>query len=514
MNFQNLNNGFKISFAAFMIVVLVAALAVNVMFPPKPAKAYATLIQQIIEYIMEIINWYQDYSEQTSQDDHLDDIQDIQDWFKDDTLDRRDERESWNETRNDDLNDLANQVIDDIKNNNGTGEPAFVSDWEDFLTNYVQGAYQSFVDNGLDQAQICDTFKSETQAELSSNNGTSGNAPPYLTQSQCPSGYDPNALLTGNDTNYWADWLSMLSPSGNPYGSYMISSDEKTLSEGLAYTDRYGQLIANEGFQGTEETPGIIQAYDLERVSMMDLDNLIQSTDLETYFSSVSDAFFQRILGGSGLVNAPTTTYTPGGQPPTYPPVVPPEDQTASYVASNIGAMSSFTDRLNLTIQDLTGMISHINDNISMLNYIATLETNCGLSNAAALAEAATDSAAVAAAQAKIGLANQAISQANALIPLMNAVTAAKASGDNAALIAAAAAFNTAHTALLATVNSITGGSATTINQMLTNLSSFNSSTLNSYATYVARLGSSGTPWYMDNYLYGWAARLGTFCQD
>jgi hypothetical protein len=512
MSFQDIKNSSKKSIAAFLILVLMFTLAGSLLAPKKPAKAImSTLPMQIVEYIMEIINWYQDYSSQTEQEDSLEEIEDIQDWFKDDTLDRRDERESWNEERSDMLKDLVNDILDNMKDM-GDGEPAFVDDWTDFLNDYTQEAFQSFVDNGLNQTQMCDTFQSEVQQAISA-----GNEPPYLTQVQCPSGYDSSALLadttnyTGDD--FWTNWLKMLEPSGNPFGAYMISSDEKLEAEGLAYTGRIFQLTANQGFRGTEETPGIIQSYASQRASMMDLDYLLSSDELETYFGSVADAFINRIFS-EGLSLMETETYVPTQPPPNYPPAVSEPEKIASYVESNIIYMSTLRDRFGLLIDNLNVMIAEQQTNLSLLNQIRAQQEYCGLSTANSSAEIATVTGEMIDAQTKVRLANDAIAALNAMAAIMDQVMAAQAANDASALAAATTAFTSSQATFLAIVNSITGETASDINDVIENLSDYNGSVIRDTAKYPARRGTGQEPWIMNNYLYGWLAKLSLLCQD
>jgi hypothetical protein len=512
MNFQNAKNNSKRSIAAILILVLLLTLVGSLAAPKKPAKAaVATLPMQIVEYIMEIINWYEDYSSQTDQEDSLEEIEDVQDWFKDDTLDRRDERESWNEDRQDMLEDMVNDILDNMQDM-GDGETAFVSEWNNFLDYFTQEAFQGFVNNELNQAQMCDTFQSEVQQEISG-----GNEPSYLAQVQCPSNYDSNALLAGT-TNYagddfWSNWLKMLEPSGNPYGAYMISSDEKLETEGLAYTGRIFDLTANQGFRGTPDTPGIIQSYAVQRASMMDLDNLLNADELETYFSSVADAFINRIFN-EGLAAVQTSGYIPTQPPPIYPPPVPPTEQAASYVESNIIYMANLRDRLGLVIDNLNNMIAQQNWSLSVLRDITNQQIYCGLSTANSTAEAATVTNERNQALTNIDLANQAIAGVDALMSIMNAVMAAQQSGDQAALTVATAAFIPAQANLISLVNSLTGGSANDINGMLSELSDFNGDVIRKTGTYYARRGTGQEEPGMDSYLYGWRGSLDAWCVD
>ncbi len=334
--------------ASLLVVALfIGALVFNVLLPPKPAKAEgdAMFFEQVVQYIQQVIAWAKDYSSQSNQEDSLDEIEDIQDWFKDDTLDRRSERESWNESRKDMLDELVNDILSNIQDI-GNGQSAFVDGWKDFLTNKTDTYFQNFVSDELNQAAICDTFKSETQEELSS-----GNEPSYSAQAECPL-EDPAAMKNGTSKDFWTDWMSIIRPSGNPFGSFMIADDEKIEQEALGFTAEYGKLIANQGNQGTPDTPGILQSYAAQRASMMDLDYLLNSADLETYFSSVADAFINKITE-VGLSN-----FNTGAARPTTPniPTVPAETANLNFIKSNYDIAQRIPDKLNLILENLDSL--------------------------------------------------------------------------------------------------------------------------------------------------------------
>jgi len=192
---------------------------------------------------------------------------------------------------------------------------------------------------------MCGTFKQEVQQAISA-----GNEPSFQAQAQCPPNYDSAALLAGTSKNFWSDWLQMIRPSGNPFGAYMIASDKKLEAEGLAYTGRIFQLTADQGYRGTKETPGIIQSNAAQRASMMDLDYLLNSDDLEEYFGSVVDAFINRIIN-EGLQYMQTGTYAPQGKPPQFQP----SQQTVDldYVEINYETIIQISDLLALTEENL-----------------------------------------------------------------------------------------------------------------------------------------------------------------
>src|SRR4030042_6795620 len=218
-------NNHKKSIAAFLILFALLALAGGLLIPQKPAKALnATLVQQIIQFIMDKVSWAKDYAKQLEQELSLSTVEEIQEWFKDDTLERRDQRESWNEERKERLDELVNDVLDNMKDM-GDGEPAFVDPWADYLQEKTQKYFDDFVENELEQAEICETFESEIKESIKA-----GNEPSYTEQAASKIS-NPQALLDGGSQTFWDDYLAMIVPSGNPFGSYMIASDAKLEQE-------------------------------------------------------------------------------------------------------------------------------------------------------------------------------------------------------------------------------------------------------------------------------------------
>jgi len=333
--------------ASLLVVALfISALVFNVLLPPKPAKAGdATTAMQVVQWIQQIVAWAKDYSNQQKQKSYQKTTSQIQEWFKSDTLDRRSERESWNETRKNMLDEMVNNILGNIQDI-GNGQAAFVTDWKDFLTGQTDQYFQNFVSNDLNQAAICDTFKSEIQQELSS-----GNEPSYSAQAECPL-QDAEAMKNGTSQDFWAGWMNIIRPSGNPFGSFMIADDQKIEQEALGFTAEYGKLIANQGNQGTPDTPGILQSYAAQRASMMDLDYLLNSADLETYFGSVVDSFINQITK-QGLSKFDTSAARPITN---YPPTVSPKTADLDFIKTNYNYALLISDQLALTREDLQAL--------------------------------------------------------------------------------------------------------------------------------------------------------------
>jgi len=241
----------KKSIAGLLIVLLLASLSINFMLPKKVAHAqWASLPQQIIEYIMEIVNWRRTMPA------------------------RKTKKKTWIISPISRIGSRTIRSTGDQKENPGTKpEKTCLMTWSmmfwkafriwetekrllflitmNTLTRKLKEAFQEFVDDELSKVQMCDIFDQEVREAISA-----GNEPTFTVQETCPIG-DPAALLAGTSQNFWADWLQMLRPQGNPIGAYMIAADEKLEAEALAYTGRIFQLTANQGFRGTEDTPGL-----------------------------------------------------------------------------------------------------------------------------------------------------------------------------------------------------------------------------------------------------------------
>jgi hypothetical protein len=85
---------------------------------------------------------------------------------------------------------------------------------------------------------------------------------------------------------------------------------------------------------------------------MMDLDYLLNSADLETYFSSVADAFINKITE-VGLSN-----FNTGAARPTTPniPTVPAETANLNFIKSNYDIAQRIPDKLNLILENLDSL--------------------------------------------------------------------------------------------------------------------------------------------------------------
>ncbi len=354
-------------FSSFVLTIFLAGLIMSGIFLPlKDAQAMrATLEQQIVQYILDQIWQGKDYALQRLMKFYSQITSQIQQWFKYDTLLQRALKDSWNMTRRSLLEELTYDVIQWAQGEEGI--PNFVTDWGGYLGGLTQQAGDQFVEKELGQGNMCEVFDQYIKESFSPE-------PNFYQQTQCPL---PNsqAFLDDFSQGGWDSWLQLIRPQGNIFGAYMIASDQKLLKESQAYTDSRDRLLANQGFKGTEETPGVIQSYAMQRASMMDLDYLLQSNDINEYLSSVVDAFINRIIR-EGLENMRTDEYEPIGAPPNYN--IPFDDQQdyfdLMYLQSNKEYADQLIDILELTEENLEVLKEELDITLPLMEQIQGIQ--------------------------------------------------------------------------------------------------------------------------------------------
>lgn len=448
MDFLNQKNRSRQSLISLLVVLfLFGALLGNVFFAKKEAQAAnATLQQQIVSWMEDIVVWAADYALQEIMSDYTEIISDIEEWFQDDTLEQRALKDAWNQTRAQLLKELTNDVINWAQGD--PGNPNFVKDWKSYLASLTIQAGQEFFNNQIVSLILCPPFDASVKSWISK---TGSGRPSLSLQLPCP---NPNldAFLNDFSQGGWDAWIDFIEPAGNPYGAYMIGDDARELAEIQAYEAAKYELTANQGYKGDEETPGIVQSYATQRASMMDFDYLLQSDELNEYVSSVTDAFINRIIN-EGLEDMQTDTYVAQGSPPVI--TLTPEATDCNYVNAKYDYALQMVDRLDLISQDLQSLLSQQNQNLSVMNQIKGIQDDllsyeCPLATADINPEIAALETEISNTQTKISQTNTAIAANNALIPAMEAANAACASGDQAEIDAALAAFNTANTEAVA----------------------------------------------------------------
>ena len=290
----------------FILGFLASLLLSNILLPQKQALAQnATLPQQIIGYIEDLINWAADYSIQEIQEAYQEIISNIQQWTKSDILEQRALKDAWNQTRAELLQELSNDVIKWAQGEGGNTN--FVSDWPGYISDKTQTAGQNFLDNTLDKTTMCNSFGQNVKNDVRQiNDSLDGKT--FQQESGCPV-TNMDEFMNGDFS--WGTWLAALQTSGNYYGRLFSSLDALEAEKQLAYEQETAKLTANQGFKGEgDKTPGIIQSYAMQRASMMDFDYLLNSQDVNEYLSSVVDAFINRIIN-EGVKDMKTSDYEP-----------------------------------------------------------------------------------------------------------------------------------------------------------------------------------------------------------
>lgn len=355
-------------FSSFVLTIFLAGLIMSGIFLPlKDAQAMrATLEAQIIQYNLDQIWQDIDYALQRLMKFYDQITSQIQQWSKYDTLNQRALKDSWNMTKRSLLEELTNDVIEWAQGEEGN--PNFVTNWKTYLNEQTQQAGQDFVNQELSQANMCSTFAEDIREDLG------GNQPSLQEQLECPVS-NMDAFLDDFSQGGWDSWLKLIRPEGNIYGFYMIASDEKLLQESLTYTSKKAQLIANQGFKGTEETPGVIQSYATQRASMMDFDYLLQSDDIKEYLSSIIDAIINRIKK-EGLEDMSTDDYESIGAPPNYN--IPFDEQQdyfdLIYLQSNKEYADQLIDILELTEENLEVLKEELDITLPLMEQIQGLQ--------------------------------------------------------------------------------------------------------------------------------------------
>lgn len=293
MSFFNKKIWSRQSLASLLILLFLFGLLAGDVLPERKAQAQnATLIQQIISYLSDVIGQALDYAIQTVQETYQEITSEIQQWSKNDVLDQRALKDSWNQTRKQLLDDLSSDVLKWAQGEQGN--PNFIQNWPGYLTQKSEQAGQDFINTQLQTqtAQMCPAFGPTVQSDIQTLNkdlSSSG----YQATTACPL---PSQNGTTQSDFSWGLWQADLLSNSNYYGEFLQSYDELEATSVLAYQAAQAQAIANQGFKGSDKTPGIVQSYATQRASMMDFDYLLNSSDLNTYESSVVDAFINRII--------------------------------------------------------------------------------------------------------------------------------------------------------------------------------------------------------------------------
>ena len=292
-------------------------------------------------------------------------------------------------------------------------------------------------------------------------------------------------------------WLEALEPSGNPWGSFMIAQDAKDLAELNAYSAEKAKLIANQGNQGTEQTPGIIQSYAAQRASMMDLDYLLQADNINEYLSSLVDAFINRIAE-NGFQKTNFDDYQPVGAPPQISAGQSTLD--AAYAQSRYDHALRTADLLGLTDENLTEKLQEQSTNLSLMEQIRKVqdviraEENCQLATPDISQKISILDQDINAVQAKIQQTTQAEKDMQILISAMQEVIAVDKNNSASTTAAAIGKFTAIHSQVVTSLQTIFGTSEIDLARMVFDIEQYNIGLIESANAYIANRGLAGYP--------------------
>jgi hypothetical protein len=493
----------KLSSGLIILIFLATMFGNLVLPPPKKADAMlAMLANQIIQYILDNMSWSKDYSVQKSQKDYAKLTSEIQQWFKDDTLEQRSLNESWNEDRYELLKEMSDNIVEWAQGEEGNRN--FVLDWQGFLVDKAQQAGQQFVDEELNKIVLCDAFSQQViEGITGDSNASSGGA------TDCPV-QDLETFYGDFEQGGWDAWDQATEPTGFSIGAFLMASDALTEKVGLAFETEKDKLNANQGFVGDEEkgTPGIIQSYASQRASMMDFDYLLESDQIDEFFSSVADAFITRIID-EGLGEMSTgDDYQNQGEPPCYTPdcLLEQEEEDVNYIISRYTYAEQLGDVLEVVTENLETMLSEQSLNLTLLEEINEIEANCANSTSAALI--AELEAEIAQTEEKISQAETASTNVADLIIAMETVIDANDTGDEELLAAALEDYNTASDTAIASLQTLLETEETDLMHLYEEANDYTEQIVSDTSEYVASRGPAQSDWQLPELLYGWLACL------
>jgi len=219
------------------------------------------------------------------------------------------------------------------------------------------------------------------------------------------------------------------------------------------------------------------------------------------------DAFINRIIN-EGLAAMETDTYAAKGKPPVV--TVPASTKKVDYVKANYDYAVQLIDNLNTTITELNALLAEQNTNLALLNRIqARLSAAVRILRQLILKllrliTPLPKPTPKLPSQSGLGAINN-------LIPLMDTVITADATGNQAAINAALASFEPAHTNATSILQSLTGSSYTDLYSLSEDVMDYKSSLVAQSNNAITRRGnpfsSDGT-----SSLYGWWNSLPGWC--
>jgi len=519
MIFFNNNLPRKFSAIFIILIVLVTFLGTNFFSPPKQVQAQGTasLPMQIIQWLQQIVAWVKDYALQNLQKLYSQVTSQIQEWTKSDVLEQRSLKDSWNKTRAELLQELTDDIIKWAQGENGNTN--FVSDWKGYLAEKTGQAGQDFIDKQIEQTQMCDTFAQSVKTDVKAiNDSASSDSLKNDTQCVTSSG-EMQSLANGDFT--WGRWVAGL--QSNYYLDLFQSLDKLAAEKQAAYQAETNKLIANQGFKGDANTPGVVQSYATQRASMMDFDYLLNSKDVNEYLSSVVDAFINRIKT-EGLANMKTNNYqtqcdaTNKNSDPAKncknQPKISEQQKDLNYVKQKYDYALDLLKILDVIKQNLEDEKSEQQKNFQVMQQIRDRDISCGHSTADIDAEIATLDTASSTVATKIGETNKALDSLPPLIVAMQEVNGSTQTGDNSLISQALEKFKAANNIVVTSLQALLSTQETDLQKLYDEASDYSQKVVEETAKYIEQRGHTQTPASMSDTLYGWLKKLNLSCAD
>jgi hypothetical protein len=261
----------------------------------------------------------------------------------------------------------------------------------------------------------------------------------------------------------WDAWITMIKPSGNVYGRYILESDPILITQSRTREEALYQAVAGQGFPGDATTPGILQANAVNKATMMDWDYLMSQQEFDQFLAAVGDAFISRIIkSGLTLIQTNTYDYTDNGASYQLPA------QETTYIASQTDQeyVASLKGRLSLLQDGLKNLLNEQTQNLKIMQDIKTAQDKMASSSCVAatpyigteLSQAQTETTLT---QQKITATQQTILNNDALIRTITSLDSAKKSGNQAVIDASVNDYNAARKEDIASLNSLLGDNQT-----------------------------------------------------
>jgi len=448
--FYGNKNLYQKLFASLMIFVIIAGFIFSdVLLPIKNARAYAfaTLPMQIVQWIMDKIWEALDYANQELQKLYGQITASIQQWTKFDTLYQRALKNAWNVMRSQLLKQLSENILKWAQGSGGNTN--FVFDWAAYNRGLTTEAVQRVIDNDIGEAPFFSGYATNLKTTVQKiTDDRLKDGANFHDEVSCPIPDDQMASFY-NGKFTWDGFAYAL--QNNYYTDLFASLDLAAKKADETQTAEYYKLIANQGFKGDgAKTPGVIQSYAAQRASMMDLDYLLNSPDLNTYVSSLADAFITRIMGeglsGMKMLCDTSSTCTADGTP-AKPPVVtiPPTVTDINYIETNYDTLFGIKEQVQLILDNLNQMRKEQDTNLPLMLEIKGYQDACGIKKddtdiGPELADMYDE---IDAATSSIPLASSTVADLIPLLAAADAALAADKAGDTATVSSSIATFKT-----------------------------------------------------------------------